>query len=312
MTTYPPLAPDAAALIEAFRAAGSPSFHTLELETARTNYRASCAKNGIPAEQMAQVRDFDLGDFSVRLYVPGEVAGPTPVILFFHGGCWGIGDLDTHDGLCRALAADAGIPLVAVDYRLAPEHLYPAGHDDCRAALAWLTSSSEHGLAVSGVVLAGDSAGGHLAAVLARENTAAATPVLAQILLYPVLDLTMSSDSYQRVTEGYPLVAETMRHFTVAYVPEDYDLASPELSPALAEVPQGLAPAYIVTVGHDPLADEGIDYAAKLARAGIEVNNHHLPGYAHGLFTSAGILPAGRDEIRAAAAFIRERAYASH
>lgn len=305
--SYPPLAADAAAVIEAFRAAGSPSFHTLELGTARTNYRASCAKNGIPAAQMAQVTDYDLGNFSVRLYTPGEIFGPTPVILFFHGGCWGIGDLDTHDGLCRALAADAGIPLLAVDYRLAPEYLYPTAHDDCREALTWLTGSTEHGLAVSGVVLAGDSAGGHLAAVIARENTEATVPVLAQVLLYPVLDLTMSSESYQRVTEGYPLVAETMRHFTAAYVPAEVDLSAPELSPALAEVPDGLAPAYVVTVGHDPLADEGIDYAAKLARAGVEVVTHHLPGYAHGLFTSAGILPVGRDEVRAAAAFIRER-----
>ncbi|MDY3049377.1 MAG: alpha/beta hydrolase [Rothia sp. (in: high G+C Gram-positive bacteria)] len=309
MTTYPPLAPEAAQLIQAFREAGSPSFHTLDLGTARKNYRASCAKNGIAAQQLAQVQDFNLGPFSVRLYQPGQAGGPAPVILFFHGGCWGIGDLDTHDGLCRALAAESGLALVAVDYRLAPEYRYPTAHEDCRLALKWLVGSQEHGLEVSGLVLAGDSAGGQLAAVLAQENSQgqAGLPILAQVLLYPVLDLTMSTDSYRRVTEGYPLVAATMEHFTRAYVPAGVDLASAALSPGLAPLPEGLAPTYLVTVGHDPLADEGLAYGARLARAGVEVVSHHLPGYAHGLFTSAGILAAGQEEVRAAARFIRER-----
>lgn len=308
MNEYAPLAEDAVGPIDAFRAAGSHSFHEFSVDEVRPSYIASCAKNGLPPVEMYRVEDFAVEDFSVRLYQPTQQQTKT-VILFMHGGGWVFGNADTHDGLCRALAAGTGHTVVAVDYRLAPEHRYPAAHKDCRAAYAWISNKDAgHGLIAEQVVLAGDSAGGQLVAVLAQENTPATVnlPIKAQILLYPITDLRMNTASYDRVTHGYPLVADTMRWFVKNYVGPERDLTDPALSPALGEVSADQAPAFIVTVGHDPLADEGIAYAQKLACAGVNVTHHHLAGYAHGLFSSAGIIEQGKRQVEKACAFIIE------
>jgi acetyl esterase len=240
----------------------------------------------------------------------GSPADPPPVVLFFHGGGWVMGSLSTHDGLCRRLAALTGLPVVAVDYRLAPEHRHPAAIEDSRAALHWLfTVGRDHGLDVTTAVLVGDSAGGQLAAVLAIENAKSAhpRPIAAQVLIYPMVDLTMSAPSYARVTEGFPLVADTIAWFADHYLPESADRSAPDISPALAQLPAGLPPAYIVTVDNDPLVDEGANYAAALAQAGTEVQYQHLPGYAHGLLTSAGRIPRGEQTVDDIAGFIRDR-----
>lgn len=308
MNTYAPLAADAQGPIKAFREAGGRSFHEFTVEEVRPRYIASCAQNGLPPVELHRVQDYPVGNFSVRLYQPQEKPTDT-VILFMHGGGWVFGNADTHDGLCRALAQGTGHTLVAVDYRLAPEHRYPAAHDDCREALSWVSNpDAEHGLHFKQVVLAGDSAGGQLAAVLAQENTPATDnlPLAAQVLLYPITDLRMDSDSYRRITQGYPLTAGTMAWFVEHYVPDWAPLTTPALSPALGDITHEQPPAFVVTVGHDPLADEGIEYAQKLAKAGVTVVHHHLPGYAHGLFSSAGIIPQGTRQVEAACAFIRE------
>lgn len=308
MTGYAPLAADAAAALKPFREAGSHSFHEFTVDEVRPRYIASCEANGLKPADLYRVEDQTVGEFSVRIYQPKQQQSDT-VILFMHGGGWVFGNADTHDGLCRALAAGTGHSLVAVDYRLAPEHPYPAAHDDCRAAFAWLSDSDAgHGLSASQVVLAGDSAGGQLAAMLAQENTPARgnLPIAAQVLLYPITDLRMGSESYSRVTQGYPLVADTMRWFVDLYVPEDTDLTAPALSPLLGDVDAQQAPAIVITVGHDPLADEGIAYAQKLAQAGVTVTHHHLAGYAHGLFSSAGVIAQGEQQVEAVCRFIRE------
>jgi acetyl esterase len=275
----------------------------------RELYESACAANGLSGDPLSAVADFSVEEFQVRVYDPRTVAGPTPAVLFFHGGGWVMGSLSTHDGLCRRLASLTNLPVVAVDYRLAPEHPYPAAIDDSRTAMRWLFSAGkEHGLDVTRAVLVGDSAGGQLAAVLANENATMTDPlpVAGQVLLYPIVDLTMSSPSYQRVTDGFPLVADTIAWFAGHYLPEGVDRSAPDLSPALGRLPAGLPPTYVVTVDNDPLADEGANYAAALARAGTEVRYQHLPGYAHGLFTSAGRVPRGEQTLGQVAAFIRD------
>lgn len=306
-----PVAEDAAAVLEGFRASGGRGFHTYPVDEVRALYERSCAANGLSGDSLASVSDVGVQDFGVRIYEPRASRGPTAVVLFFHGGGWVMGSLSTHDGLCRRLAALTGLPVVAVDYRLAPEHLYPAAIDDSRAALDWLfTAGPDHGLEATTAVLVGDSAGGQLAAVLAIENAQSARPrpVAAQVLIYPMVDLTMSAPSYSRVTEGFALVADTIAWFADQYLPEGTDRARPDISPALAELPSGLPPAYVITVDNDPLVDEGADYAAALAQAGTEVLYRHLPGYAHGLLTSAGRIQRGAKTVDDIAGFIRDHA----
>ncbi|WP_431812666.1 alpha/beta hydrolase [Kocuria sp. cx-455] len=307
-----PVAADAVEVLEEFRAAGARSFHNFDVAQVRERYEQGCAANGLSGDSLHAVTDHRVGQFGVRVYEPRPTRGPTRVTLFFHGGGWVMGSLDTHDGLCRRLASLTGHPVVAVDYRLAPEHRYPAALEDCREALYWLLSEdAAHGLTVASVVLAGDSAGGQLAAVLANENArcAAPLPLIGQVLLYPITDLSFATPSYQRVTEGFPLVADTMRWFADLYLPEGTDRRAPELSPAFAALRPGSPPAYVVTVDNDPLADEGARYAAALAQAGTAVCFRHLSGYAHGLFTSAGRIARAGQEVEHIAAFIGECAH---
>jgi acetyl esterase len=302
------VAADAAPVLEEFRKAGSRSFHLYGIDEVRQKYEDSCRANGIPGDALSSVSDFGLGRFSVRVYEPRKFRGPTPVVLFIHGGGWIMGSLETHDGLCRRLASLTGLPVFAVDYRLAPEHPHPAAIDDCREALEWLSAGRKaHGVEATSAVLAGDSAGGQIAAVLAIENANgdSGLRIDAQVLIYPITDLTMSTPSYQRVTQGFPLVAGTMAWFADHYLPAGIDRSAPEISPAFAALPANLPPAYVLTVDNDPLADEGAAYAAALARAGTDVRYRHLAGYAHGLFTSAGRIPRGQHEVEEIAAFVR-------
>ncbi|MBA4022701.1 MAG: alpha/beta hydrolase [Gordonia sp.] len=304
------VADEALGVVTAFRENGGRSFHHLGVETARARYEESCARNGLAPDPIATVTDHTIDDtFGVRVYDPRPLGQPSPVLVFIHGGGWVMGSLDTHDSLCRRLATLTGIPVVAVDYRLAPEHRYPAAIDDCRATVGWLSTSTDHDLDPTSLVLVGDSAGGQLAASLAIELTLepAPLPVLAQVLLYPVTDLTTCSASHRRIVEGFPLVSDTMTWFADLYVGPDNDRARPDLSPLRAEIPTGVPPAFVCTVDNDPLADEGIGYAAALARSGTEVQSVHLAGFAHGLFTSAGIIPRAERVLQQAADFVRSQ-----
>jgi len=300
---------DARPLLATFREQGARSFHLLSVHDARAYYEQSCAANGLRGDDVARVEDHRVNErFTVRVYTPATSRASGPAILFLHGGGWVIGSLDTHDSLCRRLATGAGVPVVAVDYRLAPEHPYPAAIEDARDALRWLLNpSAAHGLHVESVVLAGDSAGAQLATSLvnAAVTSGSEAPLAAQVLLYPVTDLTMSRASYRRIEHGFPLVAETMRWFADHYLPRGVDRHAADLSPLLHDIPVGIPPTFIVTVDHDPLADEGIDYAAALARSGTDVHHLHLAGYAHGLFTSAGVIARGEQVMDDIATFLR-------
>ncbi len=304
------VAPDARDIIRAFREAGSVSFQDrASVEESREAYRASCSASAPRTDRDVIAEDARAGSVPVRIYRPiDRPQGPHPAVLFLHGGGWVIGDLDTHDGVCRYLAAESDATVVAVDYRLAPEHRFPAAHDDSAEAAAWLLSSgAEIDVDPTRVVVIGDSAGGGLAADLARRAASGRLPgaFRAQVLLYPVVDLRMQTPSYGRVKEGFPLTAASMQWFADHYAPAEIDRAREELSPLAYAVPDGLAPALVVTVGHDPLADEGIEYAAALAHAGVPVEHRHLPRHAHGLVTSSGRIPTGIEVLNRVAAYVR-------
>jgi acetyl esterase len=246
---------------------------------------------GEPAP-LADVRDAAIegpaGAIPVRVYRP-EAGGTPPAIVHLHGGGWTLGDLDTHDSTCRDLAAGSGCAVVAVDYRLAPEHPFPAALDD---SLAAVSAVGDLGLDAGRVAVAGDSAGGGLAAIVARELGDA---VRHQALIYPVVDARVGvTDSYARYGDGHFLTARDMRWYLDQYAAQA-DPADPRLSPLAAGDLTGVAPASIVLAGCDPLHDEGAAYARRLADAGVEVELRDFPGQLHPFVLLAGIIDAGRE-----------------
>lgn len=294
------------------------SFHNFPIPEVRERYVASCKANGLEESTSWTATDYDVEDFRVRVYEPRpqfKRSQRTAAVLFIHGGGWLMGNLETHHSAARRISILTGLPVVAVDYRLAPEHQYPAAIDDCRAAVRWVSNAFDvHGLDVSSLVIMGDSAGGQLTAVLCNEFASdnAVAPLAAQVLIYPITDISLerteNGASYQRVAGGFPLVADTMRWFIDHYVPADQDRSVADLSPLLHELPENLPPTYVVTVDNDPLTDEGAEYAAALVRAGTDVTYRHLRGYHHGLFTSAGVMTAGETGLADIAEFIKEHA----
>ncbi|WP_249674630.1 alpha/beta hydrolase [Pseudomonas abieticivorans] len=310
------VAADAVDLVRAFRANGEVSFQDVPLAEARANYLKACAANGVAWQPVAEVHTLEYpvaqGTAALRLYRPAGSAGEavTPWVLFIHGGGWVIGNLDSHDSLCRSLANQSGASVVAVDYRLAPEHRFPVPLDDCLAALRFVRdNASQLRLDLGNAVVAGDSAGGNMATVLANHPAYQVEGVAfkAQVLLYPVTDLTASHASYQRVTQGFPLTAKSMHWFREQYVPTGQDPSDARLSPLLHSEGRVQPDLFILTVGHDPLADEGIAYAGAAASAGTAVVHHHLPRHAHGVLTSAGKIETGRRLLAEAAQFITDR-----
>ncbi|MFW5973928.1 MAG: alpha/beta hydrolase, partial [Natrialbaceae archaeon] len=230
--------------------------------------------------------DGPAGTIPVRLYDPRESVAESPLIVFFHGGGWVIGDLDTHDGPCRKLAAETGYPVVSVDYRLAPEHPFPAGLRDCYAALEWAAeSSSDLGVDPERIVLAGDSAGGNLAAAVSMLSRDRGGPaVAAQVLVYPATGDATATAAYEENGEGYFLTTETMAWFHDLYIDDEIDDGNVYAHPRLAADLSGLPPATVVTAGFDPLRDDGVAYANRLAEAGVPVEHRNYEGMIHGFF----------------------------
>ena len=307
------LHPDTQHLLDVIRLAGRPPFETLTPAEAREVYSAGRKVLQRPPEDVAELRDVTIdgpgGPLRARLYRGAKTAaGVLPGLLYLHGGGWVIGDLDSHDGLCRRLANAAGCWVMALDYRLAPEHPFPAAVDDSAAALAWLAgNAAELGVDATRLAVGGDSAGGNLAAVLAlmgRDGTLPATR--CQLLFYPVTDLGMTSGSFTRITEGVPLTARTMHWFVDHYAPDPVQRTDWRASPLLAPSLTGTPPAFVLTVSHDPLADEGRAYAARLEAEGVRVTAVHLSDQIHGIMTMTRFVAAGDTSLDHAAAVLRE------
>lgn len=225
------------------------------------------------------------GPLRVRRYVPVETTGPLPVVLYFHGGGWVLGGLDTHDSICRTLARKSGAMVVAVDYRLAPEHRFPAAIDDAWAALSWVAAqASSLGIDPKRIAVAGDSAGGNLAAALSLRSRDFNGPrIAAQALMYPVTDLTtLERPTQKEFAQGYLLTTQRMRWFIDQYVPDLAQRGNPLVSPLLAPDHHSLPPAIIITAQFDPLRSEGEAYGEVLTRAGVPNTVHRIDGVIHG------------------------------
>ena len=246
------------------------------------------------------------GDVPIRIYSQATEAA-LPVVVYLHGGGWTIGDIDNYDQVCRKLAIASGLTVVSVDYRLAPEYTFPCAVEDAYAVTRWIAEhSDELGVDGSRLAVAGDSAGGNLAAVtsiLARDRGA---PTIAfQVLIYPVIDGTMSFPSYKENAEGYLLSADDMAWFYEQYVGPDVDRKDPLLSPLYAPDLTGLPAALVITAEYDPLRDEGEAYADALQQAGVSARASRYDGLVHGFFPLDGVIPAATGAMDEAAAALK-------
>lgn len=295
------LDPKVEALLAVIRSAGKPPFEQLTPEQARSAYAAGWDFLQEATQEVAQVQDVVIagpgGDLTLRVYRGAGTRADEalPCLVFLHGGGWVIGNLDSHDRLCRRLANETRICVVAVDYRLAPEHPFPAAVEDSLAALRWVSSAaSPLVIQKDRIAVGGDSAGGNLAAVLALMGRDGLAPrVMYQALIYPVTDLTCCSESYQRITSGVPLTAATMDWFIRHYVPASVNLKDWRVSPLHASSLAGTPPALVVTVGGDPLCDEGRAYARRLEDEGVRVASLHMSDQLHGAALQGRQVPAG-------------------
>ncbi len=244
------------------------------------------------------------GEVPVRIYRP---AAPGGVLVYYHGGGWVIGDLDTHDHLCRELCVGSSCTVVSVGYRLAPEHPFPAAVEDAMAALDWAVIHAEH-LARPGakVGVGGDSAGGNLAAaVCLRARDRGGSPIAFQLLIYPAVDMRMGHPSIDENAEGYVLTRDHMHWFRGHYLPSETDHAHPEASPLLAASHRNLPPALVITAEFDPLRDEGEDYAATLNRAGVPVTLRRYDGQIHVFLQLSPLLEGARTALGDVSAALR-------
>lgn len=288
------LALDAQLLLRMQRLAGKDQLSAETPELARDGMRQAIGLLGtaavpgvVAAERRIDTRD---GPLAGRLYRPREVTEAGPLLVFYHGGGWVIGDLDTHDDLCRFLAKHVGIRVLSVDYRLAPEHRFPAAYDDALAAYRFaVEQAAELGTTRDAIAVGGDSAGGNLAAAVALHASGAGLPhPRMQFLLYPAVDATRRRDSRRMFADGFLLTDADMDWFMDSYVPDEEQRGDPRLSVLLAEDPGGLAPAYVVTAGFDPLRDEGEAYAERLSAAGVSVAHRRFDDLIHGFATLRG------------------------
>jgi acetyl esterase len=284
------LDPQAANVLQLVIKAGRPPYHTLSPKEARQLFLETRPASTPPAPQIGEVRDITadgpLGAIPLRVYRPGGVSDSRrlPALVYFHGGGWVIGDLETHDVLCRQLTAEAGVSVISVDYRLAPEHKFPASVDDAWMATRWIAAhANELAIDPARLAVGGDSAGGNLAAVVALLARDAGGPRIAlQSLVYPVTDLAAESQSYADLADGYMLTRDSMRWFRAHYLTKEEDAADWRVSPLRAPSLAGLPPALVITAGYDPLRDEGEAYARKLREAGVMVDAVCFGGMVHG------------------------------
>jgi acetyl esterase len=297
------LAPEAQLLLAVLDRRREPPLETLppaEARQARGRLTAAYAGRPVP---VGAVEDLEINGpvpIQARHYSPLEPGGPQPLLVFYHGGGFTYGDLDSHDGACRILCRHAGAHVLAVDYRLAPEHPFPAAVDDAHAALQWAFKNAERlGADPSRVGVGGDSAGGNLAAVSSQLAARDGGPVPAlQLLIYPATDMTTRRRSRELFREGFLLTDPEMDWYTDNYLGTARISASdPRASPLLAEDLSGLAPALVVTAAFDPLRDEGEAYAQALHAAGTPTTLRRFPGFIHGFINAAGVSRSARDAL---------------
>jgi acetyl esterase len=305
------LDPEVRALLEMMDAQGAPPLESQDPIEARSSRIEPMKMLGGEPDALGRVEDLSVpgpgGDVPVRVYA-SERSGLRPALVYFHGGGFVFGNLDTHDAVCRALAKESGAVVISVDYRLSPENKFPAAVEDSHAVTVWVAANAERlGIDVRRIAVGGDSAGGNLATVVAMRCRNAGGPTLAaQVLLYPVTDSSsFETGSHRELGEGYFLTRAAMDWFKGHYL-ASADLARyPEVSPLLAPDLSGLPPALVITAEFDPLRDEGEAYAERLRQAGVPVTITRYPGMIHGFVSMRGVLAGGRQAIQETARFTR-------
>ena len=292
-----PLDPAVKLLLDQMAQAGGPTLREAGVEQGRAMIQALAMMEG-DAIDVAHVEALTLaGTIPARSYAAGA-GGPRPIIVWYHGGGFVIGDLETADRTCRKLATHTGALVISVDYALAPEKPFPAGPEDCFNALRWVVDNAASlGGDPSRVAVAGDSAGGNMAAVTALRARDEGIALRFQLLVYPVTDCTMTSASYAENAEGYLLTADSMGWFIDHYLPGGADPKDPRVSPLFADDLRGLAPALVITAEFDPLRDEGEAYAERLKEAGNDVELKRFDGQIHGFFGMGSVIPAANDAV---------------
>jgi acetyl esterase len=302
-----PLDPLMSALLGQMKAEPQPPIWEMEPEAARAAFAGLLAAVGPKDIPIGKTENVTMpgpgGDLPLRIYSPVAAGGALPGLVFYHGGGFVLGDLDTHDGLCRILANEAGVRVVAVDYRLAPEHKFPAAVEDAIAALDWVEANAASiGVDANLLAVAGESAGGALAAIVAQNAKAKGGPkLMLQMLFFPVTQIGEETVSLHEFAEGYFLERKTIRWFFEQYLPENANLRDPRLSPLHAEDLGGLPPAYVMLAGFDPLRDEGLAYAEKLRAAGVDVTIANYPDMVHAFIYMHAALPQSQRALHAAA-----------
>jgi acetyl esterase len=302
------LDPQARVVLDQMAQAGKP-INELSVEDARQTSTAMAEMQG-PPESVAGVEDRTLpgpdGGIPVRIYMPfGK--GPFPVLMYFHGGGWVVGDIESSDGLCRVLANASGCIVVSAGYRLAPENPFPAAANDAYQATLWAATNADgFGGDPSRIAVSGESAGGNLAAVVAQMARDRKEPLIQfQLLIYPVTDAACDAPSYRENADGYFLTKEAMQWFWNHYVPNEEDRSHPYASPLRASSFAGLPQALVITAGYDPLRDEGERYAECLRAAGVPVKLSRYEGMIHGFFGMSSLLDQGKAAMRQSAAALR-------
>ncbi len=298
---------------EAAVAAGQPELWDLPVPEARAGFKMMTPLfDGQPVAVHA-VADQTIagpgGELPIRLYTPRPIkeGEQLPVLTFFHGGGWTIGDLDTHDVLCRYLSHHADCLVVSVDYRMGPEHKFPAAVEDCWAAAKWVSkNAATFSGDASRIAVGGDSAGGNLSAVIAQlAKDDEDLSLVFQMLIYPAVDAGTDYPSRSEYAEGYFLTKESMDWFLGNYVNDESDFSNPKMSPMLTEDLSGLPDALVITAGFDPLQDEGKAYAEKLVAAGVATEYTHYESMIHGFVSMSGVTEGGKKGMAQCAAALR-------
>lgn len=294
-------------LVETLRSAGMLPLRDLGVEGCRrlAEQQASAGSGREPATSEDLTVEGPV-DLPVRLYRPPDLRGPLPLVVHFHGGGWVMGGIGSHDATCRRLAAASGCLVASVDYRLAPEHPFPAAIDDAWAATRWLMDhAGDLGTQPGRVAVAGDSAGGNLAGAVARLARDDGRPLVFQLLVYPVVDRRLDRPSMVDGNSDYLLDRADMEWFWELYDPDGAAASDPRAALTAEADLSGLPPALVITAEHDPLRDEGEEYGDRLRRAGVPATVHRYPGVFHGFYAMGGALDAATAAADEAAAALR-------
>jgi len=266
-----------------------------------------------PAPALPRIEDIRIpgpaSEIPARVYAPSAATMPRPAVAYFHGGGWVQGDLETHHGLCARLSKHAGVLVVAVDYRLAPEHKFPAAVEDCLAAYCWLrTKGRDVGVDIGRVAVAGDSAGGNLSAVVSQLAASSGVPApTCQVLIYPAVDFSLETSSHRELTDGHVIPRDRILWYMEQYLKSDADKSDLRASPLRAPSLEGQPPAMIVTAGFDPLRDEGRAYGDRLREAGVDVVYREYPGQIHAFVSLTKAIPQGMACTLEIAQYLRQR-----